>query len=320
MDSPSRYRPDYTGLGGYDCLYLAPHADDVHLACAARILADRRRGLRILHVVLFSDVDGAHGSRPPESDAPISSGPLGDTLSAGFPPAALRDSGLYRSYGALARRRHPDDDAWVDRAVSLLDRVGGRSAARNVYFPMALGYHVDHRLVHEAALRAFHAAEGRNLFLYEERPEACTPGAVRVRLGELGARLPPVVRGVARRAGPLRYALGFPFAPLVRGDAPRRTERIDAAIHALNRWWRSRGWNPARAFGPLLQPVLQDTPPESREEVMRLRLDALAPRPIDTRRYATLEGRYETILGGPASERYWLMLPGRDEPMPAVRA
>jgi LmbE family N-acetylglucosaminyl deacetylase len=319
MDSHRDYRPDYTGLGGYDSLYLAPHVDDVNLACAGRVLADRRRGLRVLHVVLFSDLEGRHALRPPESDAPVSSGPLGDTLLAGFPPAPVRDSGLYRSHSGLVRRRHPDDDAWVDRAALLLDRVGGRSAARSVYVPMTLGYHIDHRLAQEAALRAFHAAEGRNLYLYEERPEACTPGAVRVRLGEMGARLPPVVRGAARGAGLLRFALLFPFSALARGDARRRAERVDAAFHAVGRWWAARAWNPAKAFGPLLQPMLQETDAELLDPVRTLRNDASPLRPEDRKRYAVLERRYEASLGGAASERYWLMLPGRDAPMPVVR-
>ena len=54
--------------------------------------------------------------------------------------------------------------------------------------------------------------------LYEERPEAFVRGAVRVRLGQLGARLPPAAAQAADRAHLAPFLWRFHLAPSLRGD------------------------------------------------------------------------------------------------------
>src|SRR5262249_22263603 len=51
--SPMTLAVDLQALAPCDSLYVSPHHDDVPLSCAARLLADAARGLRILVVTVF---------------------------------------------------------------------------------------------------------------------------------------------------------------------------------------------------------------------------------------------------------------------------
>src|SRR5258708_35086179 len=111
------------------------------------------------------------------------------------------------------------------RAVKLLADIGPRIRPRHLYAPLGVGGHVDHRLTYEAALRAFAGEPGRNLFFYEERPEAFVPGAARIRLGLLGARLPPGAAHAAHRAGLARYLTSLHVAARPPRYLGRGTDR-----------------------------------------------------------------------------------------------
>jgi len=58
-------------------------------------------------------------------------------------------------------------------ARRLLREAVVATRARDVYGPLALTDHVDHRIVHEAMIAAMADEAGRNALLFEERPEAC---------------------------------------------------------------------------------------------------------------------------------------------------
>ncbi len=149
-------------------LFVAPRAEDVALSCPARLLGDRARGQSVGLVTLFDDPAPAWTrGLPPD----ISS------LDLALPPAARR-SPLYMSFRSLTQERLPDDDALVERAAEILHDIAWRSEARDVYVPLGVGSHIDHRITHEACLRAFASGDGRNVFLYEDRPESLVPGAV----------------------------------------------------------------------------------------------------------------------------------------------
>ena len=180
-----------------------------------------------------------------------------------------------------------------------------------------MGGHIDHRLAYEAALRAFAGKPGRNLFFYEERPEAFVPGAVRVRLGTLGARLPPGAVRAAERAGLTRYLLRFHLAPSMRGDFRGWTDRLRCTGPAARQWREARGWNPQRAFGPRFQPIVHAAEAEALPALREV-ADALfsaGPRRAGlTGRYTRLAGAYARRLGAaPHGERYWLLLPSPDD-------
>lgn len=305
---------DLERLDPYDSLYISPHGDDVALSCPARILSETRRGLKALVVGLFAG-PGAEGRD--SSDVPGALARLGaDYVTAGFPAA----SGRYASdasFRSLAYHRRPEDEDWLDRATRLLNDLGPRTRALHVYAPLGVGGHIDHRLSHEAALRVFAGKPGRNVFFYEECPEAFVPGAVRVRLGVLGARLPPGAVHAARRAGLARYLLRFHIAPSMRGEFQGWGDRLRSTGPAARQWREARGWNPQRAFGPRFQPIVHAAEEEALPALRDVAAAAFPAGPRRARlahRFTRLAAAYAQRLGAsPHGERYWLLLPYPDD-------
>ena len=255
------------------------------MSCASRLLSEAERGLRVLLVTLF----GPEGAPPGGVDA----FPLGL-------PEALRREPAYRSLRDVLYVCHPEDEGRVGEAAALLDEIGHRTKARHVYLPLGVGGHVDHRLAHEASARAFHTEAGRDVFFYEERPYALVPGAVRLRLAQLGVRLPPAAAGAAREASLPEFLFRFAGAPHLRAHAPAWWERVACAGLAAGEWRRVWGWRPERAFGPRLQPVVHQGRPDAACGV-----DGASA-------LASLCGAGEG-LGAGRAERYWLLLPPRGD-------
>jgi hypothetical protein len=173
---------------------------------------------------------------------------------------------------------------------------------------------VDHRIAHEAGLAALPAQPGRDVFFYEERPDALVPGAVRMRLGQIGARLPPGAVRVAREGSLARLLFRFNRIPHRREAWRGLSERLALTRLLASAWWEARAWQPQRAFGVRVQPVVQEA--ENLDAVME------AVRAFDERRGAPAGARarllklsadYARRLGGRQwIERYWLLLPARE--------
>lgn len=308
---------DLLDLPACDSVYVSPHDDDVTLSCPGRLLSERSRGLSILLVSVFGSVAGERqvsaGLAAPAETALARLGVL--SLSLGIPEAGRRSS-YYSSFISLAYARHPEDQTWLEQAAEKLTEIAHRTKAGQVYVPLGVGGHIDHRLCHEASLRAFRGGDGRNVFLYEERPEALLPGAVRLRLSQIGARLPPAASAVAAEGGFARFLLGFHVAPSLRADLKGWPERLRSFGPAARQWRQVRNWHPQKSFGPRLQPVVY---PLGGEElaVSRELASALIP-PVhasrqSARRLQALAAAYGKRLGAAEqAERYWLLLPPRE--------
>jgi len=298
---------DLQALAPCDSLYVSPHHDDVLLSCGARLLAEAGRGLRIVVVTVF----GEPGRDWPAVGALEAAGVR--RIALGLPDARAR-SDYYSTFQALVEGRRADDDRWVKQLAPALTDVGHRSKASQVYVPLGVGSHIDHRLAHEACLRAFQSGDGRNVFLYEERPEAFVRGAVRVRLGQLGARLPPAAAQAADRVRLAPFLWRFHVAPSLRGDLSGWPERLRSTGLAARQWRQGRAWHPQKGFGPRLQPVVHATAGAQLEPVRALQA-ALAPSGgRAATRVARLSAAYARRLGaGEHAERFWLLLPPREE-------
>jgi hypothetical protein len=281
-------------LGAYDTVYVSPHARDAAASCFERMTAEAGRGRRVLVVIVFTTEPGATGC-----DA--------DVLDLGLAAAPLRDP-AYRSLRGVLFDRVPADAEAVERAAWAFNEVGHRTRAKRVYLPLAAGGHADHVVAHDAALRVFHGGAGRDVYFYEDRPYALVPGAVRLRLGQVGVQLPPEAVRVARGPGALRLALALPGAPHVREHARGPVERLACGLRAVRAGLEARGWQPQRAFGPRLQPIIHDAAGPSAAPGGADR-DALCGASVPTVSWAAA---YTHRLGVPAgSERYWLLLPSR---------
>ena len=198
----------------------------------------------------------------------------------------------------------------ADAAAEALADARHRTRARQVYVPLGVGGHIDHRLAHDAALRAFDSGDGRNVFLYEERPEAFVRGAVRMRLGQVGARLPPGAAEAADDTEPGRVPPALPRPPSLRG----RPEGLGGARAG------GAGGRAALARGPVVaarergsapgsSPSLHETPDASLAAVRAMAAEAAAS-PRAAERMSSLATRYARRLGARGhAERLWLLLP-----------
>jgi len=289
--------PDPSALGPCDCLYLAARTRDIASSCGSRINAERGRGLRVLLVGVF---DGA------EDETALDALLSGLGVDGFFPkqPAAPRRHPAHVSFLSRSSGRRPEDESCLRSLAISFEHLSRRVRAENVYLPLGVGGDVDRRLVHEAALEVFQSGAGRNVFLFEERPQALVTGAVRIRLSQVGARLPPGVAETLPRGTRLKYVL-----KTQRGGkaGPRGLERVRWAWTSAGIWGGASAWRPEKAFGLRLQPLLQEAVPgagdwlraiASSREVERLRRWGA--------QYGEELGRTDLV------QRYWLLLPPRE--------
>jgi LmbE family N-acetylglucosaminyl deacetylase len=304
-----------SGLERHDSLFVAPHGDDVALGCPARLQYEAERGRRVLVLALFEPV----GTNTPAARAVRSLG--ASYVAAGLPAARQRRA--ERAPSTRLTERGPEDEDVAYEAARLLAEIGPSTQAIHIYAPLGLGSSVDHLLTYEAAVRAFATESGRNLFLYEERPEAFVPGAVRTRLALLGARLPPAAARTPERVFLLRHLWRVNEPPKLRGQGEGIGDRLRAMAEARRRFKLARPWNPQRAFGPRLQPIVYSADEEARDRA-RAVAAALLPsddkgRPRAARRFDACAAAAAKKLGGVYhAERFWLFLPS-GEGVPEIR-
>ena len=293
-------------LDRFDSLFVAPHGDDVPLSCPARVRAEADRGRRVLVLALFEPV-GSQG-KAAEAVARLGAAYEG----GGLTPVAERRPGAASSLGST--QRGPEDEDAVLAAAHLLAEVGPRTQAVHIHAPLGLGASIDHGLAYEASVRAFATGAGRNLFLYEERPEAFVPGAVRTRLALLGARLPPAGAGSAPRVGLWRMLWRVNEPRRLRGEGGGLRSRLAVLAAARRRWRAARAWNPSRALGPRLQPIVCAADEEA-SALGRSISESLLPadrkgRPRGARRFNACAAKAAKALGAAYhAERLWLFLP-----------
>ncbi|MES2597565.1 MAG: PIG-L family deacetylase [Verrucomicrobiota bacterium] len=160
-------------------LFISPHLDDAVLSCAGMISRLEHEGWQTVVVSVFTEGGNEHELRRAEDEAAAKL--LGfDGVHLGFCDAPFREPGYLGLRDLLFGWR--TEDHVTERVVAdalLALRVSRRPEA--VFVPMAAGTHVDHRIVHEAALAV---GWGCEVSLYEDRPYTYAQGAVERRLGK----------------------------------------------------------------------------------------------------------------------------------------
>jgi LmbE family N-acetylglucosaminyl deacetylase len=183
--------PPDGGTAALDAIYLSPHLDDAALSCGGQIHARARRGERVSIVTLFA------GGAPPAAELSALAADLHRRwgLDSGDAVAVRRDEDrrAARELGAecvqldlpdaiyrFDRRGTPlystlaalfldpaDDDHAMDSPLRAALAALPESAV--VVAPLAIGGHVDHRAVREAALAV---VPRDRLWFYEDFPYA----------------------------------------------------------------------------------------------------------------------------------------------------
>jgi LmbE family N-acetylglucosaminyl deacetylase len=211
-------------------LVLSPHLDDAVLSCGGAMLDRARLGDRVVVATVFSE--GREYARRRDEDRRALEVLGAEVMHLGLFDAPER-LGLAPSHRTLVEDAvvSASDEALVRDAVRV---AVGRTQPAEIWAPLGVGGHVDHRVVH-AAVR-----ERAGLVLYEDRPYAFLAGAVRARLVELGVRAracedDPLAPATVRD---LEHA---PDRALVR-EAIDRLPHLRAYLTDDPGGWRSRDW------------------------------------------------------------------------------
>ena len=234
---------------------------------------------------------------------------------------ALLDPGgapaiLARGLGEVRRFEDLEDDPnaashpWRERFSVVIRRLG----PRQVVVPLGL-MGAPQSVDYFKTLRAAQSVDpGRDLLFFEERPHCLVAESVRLRLAGLGVRLPPASHlRSPRRYGPfaLRLLTGVGVPPIFGGL--RERARLSSSLKPLFR--DAADWDPQRALGPKVQPVIEPWADEDSAELFALASELgiearLGARKAFRRRMA----RHAASAGSKAPmERYWLSLPGEAE-------
>ena len=177
-------------------LYLSPHLDDVVLSAGGVIASRLEAGDEVVVVTVFSEGPNSkasteavlYGERRAEDQKAASllstqrSSTCG-TRYLGLADAPYRDS-KYSSFEAIINGSSSTDTETRETLRNRLSEVVEREMPDVLVSPLAVGRHIDHRLVFEEC--AAMDWEGERRF-YVDRPYAFVPGAVNRRWAALGA-------------------------------------------------------------------------------------------------------------------------------------
>jgi LmbE family N-acetylglucosaminyl deacetylase len=210
----------------YEQIYVSPHMDDAVYSCGGQIALARAAGQQVLIITVFGDgapdgtdssgkgVFGDTAQRKREERAAVDLLDV-DHLWLNYPDLLVRPKRLLElmRYGLPVTELAPD--ALQAGLLAALTALCLRLLAPEgqVFFPLAVGAHPDHRVVH-AVGRAFAPQHAQRCKFYEDIPYAQVPGLRNDRLRQLG---------LARRDGLLasaRQVNGFVFAHAPRWQRP----------------------------------------------------------------------------------------------------
>ncbi len=173
-------------------LYVSPHLDDVALSCAGGLLRRRAEGWRVVVCTVFTEGGPRRQAQARRAEDLRALRAVGaEAVHLGFEDAPFRER-VAPSFQSLVLA--------APLQASLIEEVGAalavqvrRLAPDEVWLPLGVGGHVDHRAVF--------AARPRGARFYEERPYAFVPALRRLRRLELEGghlRSPPSAARVLR--------------------------------------------------------------------------------------------------------------------------
>jgi LmbE family N-acetylglucosaminyl deacetylase len=201
-------------------IFLSPHYDDIALSAGGtvRLLADEGKSPEIV-IVFGAEPDH---TQPLSPFAEAMHGEWGFTASEVIARRQTEERAAAALLGAqhqvlpfrdaIYREHHylSDDDLFGDPADAERELPGQIAAALGlpeqpdpdvrIYGPLAVGRHVDHQLVFQAA--ALLAGQGWDVCFYEDIPYVLKPGAFDARLADVAATtsIEPVARIPIERA------------------------------------------------------------------------------------------------------------------------
>ncbi len=254
----------------YQHIYISPHFDDVPLSCGGQVAAQTRAGEPALVVTVCSRVPTNKVKRTPFAAQMEAEWRV--TIAANGPNIyltrrieeenALRRLGAehewldyldaiyrgkaYNSDAALFGKLLPAD---LKRVLPWLTSDFAKIAAPHrqatLYFPLAVGNHVDHQLAHIAGREL--AARGYHVLFYEDFPYASRSDALAERVAQIPDQLLPTLTDISATLDDKIAAIaayGSQLGVLFGGAAAMRDQVRSYATHVAHgdglaeRYWR----------------------------------------------------------------------------------
>jgi len=191
---------------------VSPHLDDAIFSIPGVIksLCDQEGDVVVLSV--FTEGDERHAARRDEDRTATS------IVGATAIHLGLLDAPFRRAIGETFRELiltelHDNDADASDVADALLDRIA-RIAPDTLFFPLGVGNHIDHRIVHRA-----HTRFSGDVRFYEDRPYSLVRHSVHARTAALGATIDGLLAEPSPRMVE-EYLADAAHAPYVRAFLP----------------------------------------------------------------------------------------------------
>jgi len=298
----------------YDCLFLAPHLDDVTLSCALRLLKEQQAGKKILVATVFSHSisllpgkDLYENRRLEDKNAAEILG-MGKPIWLGFRDAPFRNW-FYWSLQSIVLGNHKSDASLNDKILTKVMLLCQEYAIETIFLPLAIGTHVDHRHVHQLWCKL---PSNTNIVFYEDRPYVFLPESLAIRMTDIQADSvkPDAVHLESDKHNSLRsFAEGLKEVSMYKNLLKNKRERFRYLL------WAGRKLKmPLREARLTVEPeVIATTKLEDLEQIakaisayksqMKMLYENLATFHLESRKY--------THSLDPASiyaERYWKLV------------
>lgn len=156
---------------GRVALFLSPHLDDAVLSCPAYMQHLVREGFQVRVATVFTEAGAGAAAlyRNRRAEDRKAARSLGAAVThLGFPDAPFR-SPEYRDFPGIVFGQAPEYPSTCRLVAQKIRQLISSFRPALVVSPLAVGNHIDHRLVRDAALGA---AAPEDLLFYEDRPYA----------------------------------------------------------------------------------------------------------------------------------------------------
>jgi LmbE family N-acetylglucosaminyl deacetylase len=169
---------------------VSPHLDDALLSCGIMIQRRVAAGDKVFILNVFSEGTNAANRQKEDLAAAALLGAEPHFLNELDAPD--RDAKYKPAENLFFAPLEPADRPFIDKVAARIDAFLQRFRIDLVFFPLAAGTHIDHRVAH-AAGRILNSAA---VLFYEDRPYILWPGVLHGRMNQIDADviLPPVTR------------------------------------------------------------------------------------------------------------------------------
>ena len=241
-------------------LFIAPHYDDAVLSCSARIIAARSQNINVTIATVFSSGSESSADRAYYQDRNnenLEAARLlgSDCVELGFLDAPYRNSG-YAPYLGLTGPVLAEDRATIDLVGDKILELCAVLNPDTVFLPLAIGEHVDHRVVFQTWPRLYKA---HKIEFYEDRPYVLLPGMINVRAQLLSASMPSVKR--SERYGLAAVVDNFDQVFMYKNSLRDPAERFRWLLHLARRLHLLKSANTLISLSSSLHVLADDAMP-----------------------------------------------------------